>query len=51
MSQEELDELEWLRAWDDDLTEEQFNRLKQLEVMAEKNGYGEFFLHFLELIR
>ena len=37
MSQDELDELEWLRAWDKDLTEEQFNRLKELEIKVDQS--------------
>lgn len=36
MTEDELNELEYLRAWNEDLTEEQFNRLKTLEVMAAK---------------
>ena len=36
MSEDELLELEYLRAWSEDLDEEQFNRLKQLESKASK---------------
>lgn len=36
MSEDELNELEYLRAWNEDLNEEQFNRLKKLELKASK---------------
>lgn len=34
MTEDELNELEYLRAWNEDLNEKQFNRLKQLEMKA-----------------
>ena len=38
LNQEEMDELEWLNAWTDDLDESQFNRLKELEIKKDKSS-------------